>query len=533
MQADFRNDYGAVADYIDIALIDDPENPGLLQNGLVAHTALGEVDIAAQLGERLLEKVPEHQLALAVLLADHIAEEDYDAAGALIEDRERSLNPLLRGLLAGWIAVGEEDYAAAQETFDALDGNDALAAYGRFHKALALALAGDFVAAEGILAGDGGEPLHLNAGAIAAHAQVLVQLGRQDEALAIIEDAQEGGVPNALIDDLAERLGAGEEVGFTRIANARAGAAEAYLTLADALDSPEGERIALIHAQLAVHIDPDSAEARLVVAELLERQEQYALASEVLSLVPPESPWSVTSEVRRANTQQAAGDAEAGIATLLALRDAHPDRIEVHAALGDAYRTEERFEESSNAYDGAIDLIDEPQRAHWVLFYTRGIARERSDQWDGAEADFRTALELEPDQPLVLNYLGYSMVEQRRNLDEALDMIERAVAAQPDDGYITDSLGWVLYRLGRYPEALPHMLRAVELTPDDPIINDHLGDVLWKVGRKREAEFQWRRALSFGPADDLEMERIRSKLDIGLDSVLEQEAAAEAALTDG
>jgi Flp pilus assembly protein TadD len=124
---------------------------------------------------------------------------------------------------------------------------------------------------------------------------------------------------------------------------------------------------------------------------------------------------------------------------------------------------------------------------------------------------------------MVLNYLGYSMVEQGSDLDEALAMIEQAVAGQPDDGYITDSLGWVLYRLGRYEEAVPHMLRAVELTPDDPIINDHLGDVLWKVGRNREAQFQWRRALSFGPAADLDMDRVRRKIEVGLDEVLQDE----------
>ena len=173
-----------------------------------------------------------------------------------------------------------------------------------------------------------------------------------------------------------------------------------------------------------------------------------------------------------------------------------------------------------------VDLIDTPQRIHWVLYYTRGISHERSDQWEAAEADFRMALELEPDQPLVLNYLGYSMVEQKRDLDEALAMIELAVKGQQDDGYITDSLGWVLYRMGRYEEAVPHMLRAVELVPDDAVINDHLGDVLWRVGRKREADFQWRRALSLGPAEELDMDRVRRKIEVGLDEVYEEENAA-------
>jgi len=169
-------------------------------------------------------------------------------------------------------------------------------------------------------------------------------------------------------------------------------------------------------------------------------------------------------------------------------------------------------------------LIGQPERRHWFLFYVRGIAYERSGRWEEAERDFRKALELEPDQPNVLNYLGYSLVEKGIKLDEALEMIRKAVEKRPNDGYITDSLGWALYRLGRYEEAVEPMERAVELTPLDPVINDHLGDVYWMVGRKREARFQWKRALSFGP-DEKDAARIRRKLEVGLDKVLEEERA--------
>ena len=149
--------------------------------------------------------------------------------------------------------------------------------------------------------------------------------------------------------------------------------------------------------------------------------------------------------------------------------------------------------------------------------------------WDAAEADFRAALEIDPEQPQVLNYLGYSLVERQEKLDEALSMIERAVEARPESGYIIDSLGWVLYRMGRYEDAVSHMERAVELMPVDPVVNDHLGDVYWAVGRKLEAEFQWRRALSFVDPEDTDAEakpdRIRRKLDVGLDVVLAEEGA--------
>ena len=162
------------------------------------------------------------------------------------------------------------------------------------------------------------------------------------------------------------------------------------------------------------------------------------------------------------------------------------------------------------------------QPNHWFLYYARGITLEREGKWDAAEADFRFALKLSPDQPLVLNYLGYGMVEKNINLEEAQQMIETAVAKQPNDGYITDSLGWVLYRVGKFAEAVSPLEKAIELMPVDPIINDHLGDAYWMVGRKLEAAFQWRRALSFEP-EEADAARIRLKLEIGLDAVMNSE----------
>ncbi len=527
IHADLRDDYAAAADFFARALRLDPDNIGLMQNVVASRIAAGDVEDALEPARRLAEAMPANQIAGLALLADELAEGDFDAAAARAADPALNLNPLLAGLVSGWIEVGREDFAAAQTRFDALDGNEALRAYAQYHKALALALAGDFVSAEAILAGDDDGPLHPDRDALIAHAEVLAQMEREADALALIEEAIATGFPDIALIDLRERLEAGREIPFAQVTRAADGAAEAFVTLAVALNTEDADRFALIYTRLAAHIRPDLAKANLLAAEILERHEQYDLATEALADLPVDSVWFVTAEMRRANTKRLAGDVDGGIATLEDLTERYPGTIEVHSALGDALRMAERFEEAAEAYGRAIDLVETPSQVHWPLFYARAIAHERAGNWDQAEADFRRALELEPDQPLVLNYLGYSLVEQRRNLDEALDMIERAVAGQPDDGYITDSLGWVLYRLGRYEEALPHMLRAVELLPSDPIINDHLGDVLWMVGREREARFQWRRALSFGPADDLDMDRIRRKLEVGLDRVKEEERAEE------
>ncbi|HET7410565.1 MAG TPA: tetratricopeptide repeat protein, partial [Paracoccaceae bacterium] len=216
---------------------------------------------------------------------------------------------------------------------------------------------------------------------------------------------------------------------------------------------------------------------------------------------------------------------EDALTVMRATVERFPDALEAHTALGDLLRRESRFKEAAAAYDRAIALLGgDAGPQYWPLFYQRGITLERSGQWDRAEADFRKALELEPDQPEVLNYLGYSWVDRGEKLAEAEEMIRTAVKQRPDDGYIVDSLGWVLFRFGEFEKAAEQLGRAVELMPVDPVINDHYGDALWMIGRKTEARFQWKRALSFDPEED-DAERIRAKLEKGLDAVLATEQA--------
>ena len=173
------------------------------------------------------------------------------------------------------------------------------------------------------------------------------------------------------------------------------------------------------------------------------------------------------------------------------------------------------FAGAERAYNRAFQRLAEVTPNYWSLYYYRGISRERQKKWSEAEKDFLQALELNPDQPYVLNYLGYSWVDQGVNLDRAKAMIERAVEQRRDDGYIVDSMGWVLYRLGAYGEAVQHLERAVELRPLDPIISDHLGDAYWRVGRRQEARFQWRRALNLDPERE-EIGKIETKIKNGL-----------------
>ena len=201
----------------------------------------------------------------------------------------------------------------------------------------------------------------------------------------------------------------------------------------------------------------------------------------------------------------------------------NPTDLKPLDALGNILRARKRYGEAVDVYTAALKLIPQPDKRHWSIFYSRGTCYERLKNWPAAEADLQKALELYPDQPLALNYLGYSWVDQNRNLKQGMSLIEKAVALKPDDGYIVDSLGWAHYKLGNYAESVRFLERAVELKPQDPVLNDHLGDALWRVGREREAKFQWDQSLTLDPEPE-EVEKIKKKLSDGMPPAVEARA---------
>jgi tetratricopeptide (TPR) repeat protein len=205
-----------------------------------------------------------------------------------------------------------------------------------------------------------------------------------------------------------------------------------------------------------------------------------------------------------------------------------PDRIDAALTLADLLRGKERYAEAVQAYDTAIQRLRNIEERHWSVFFGRGIVLERLKQWPKAELDMKKALELSPEQPHVLNYLGYSWIDQGLHLDDGMKMLERATELRPDDGAITDSVGWAFYRLGQYDKAVEWLERAIEQKGDDATIVEHLGDAYWHVGRKREARFQWERALNQKPDKD-RLPVIKDKLANGLSAANDKPTVYEKA----
>ncbi len=525
-QATYEADYSQAARYFTQALTRDPGNPLLQENAVLAFLSLGQIDRALPIARQMIADENESQLAEMALTTGLVEDGNYSE---LIKRLEASgVGPLVDGLLKAWAEIGRGAMSEGLAAFDEVSKEPGLGGFAAYHKAMALASVGDFESALAVYEEGSMDGLQLTRRGVMSEVEVLSQLERNEDAIARMDQAFGSDLDPAL-RQVRDRLVAGETVPFTHVTSAADGIAEVYYSIASALRNEANADYTLLYARIAEYLRPSHTEALLMTAELLETLGRYELASQTYQKVSADDPSFHAAELGRAEALREAGKMEAALEVLEQLTRSHGDVAYVHTALGDLRRQERDFEGAIAAYNTAIELYDTLERRQWFLLYARGISHERLGQWEAAEADFRKALELNPEQPQVLNYLGYSLVEKQIKLDEALDMIERAVAARPDSGYIVDSLGWVLFRLGRYEEAVEHMERAVELMPVDPVVTDHLGDVYWAVGRKLEAQFQWRRALSFVDGETVEEadpERIRRKLEAGLDAVLEDEGAA-------
>lgn len=528
-QATLENNFSAAARYYTQSLISDPGNPNLLENALASYVMLGQIDQAAPVAGAMRRAKIDSQLANLVLATTAAKAGNWESIFAALEEGHM-VSPLVDGLFQSWAAIGRGDMTQALQSFDEVIEGDGMRAYGTYHKALALALVGDFEGAETLFlaAGSGGRPFSIRAAI--AHATVLSQLDRNDDASALMQ-AVFGPNNDPTITGLQQRLANGETLPFDLIESAQDGFAEVIYMIAVLLQGEARDSYTLQYARLAQHLDPQRDDVIMLSADLLIDMGRYQLASDTFAAVPPDSPSFPSAEMGRVDALLQIDQIATAIEVARALTRSHPDLPFVHAKLADVLRRDSQFAAAFDAYSTALELYAPDDPVRWRVLYTRAIASHAQDNWPQAETDFRAALDLRPDQPQVLNYLGYSLVERGEKLDEALEMIENAVAAQPDNGAIVDSLGWVLFQLGRYEESVVHMERAAALEAVDPIVNDHLGDVYWAVGRKIEAAFQWHRALSFDPEPDL-ADRIRSKLEIGLDAVLEAEGAAPISLAN-
>ncbi|MGX1100095.1 tetratricopeptide repeat protein [Amorphus sp. MBR-141] len=522
-------DLASAAAFYKRALAADPDNELLLDRTVMLLVASGALPEAVEFADDLAASDPTNQLAALTLSVDALSNGDPTAARTALAPLSTGspLPELTAALLAAWSYAAEENWDKALSTLDALEGPDWFQTFTTLHSGLIADMAGEHEeAVERLKLSFDNDPRALRV--LDAYARALARAGRTEEAETIVDGYIAAGGDHPLVQALKTELAAGDVA--PQIDDASSGASEALYGLGVAVGQEGGQEYAAGYLQLAIHLGPDTDLPAFSLASLYESMQQYDNAVAIYRTIPADSPLADAAAIQIGLNLNADDDFEAAKAQLEPIVDADPSDLSAVVALGNVLRSQEDFEGSRKVYSQGIATIEDPVRDHWTLYYFRGISNERTDHWDEAEADFKQALELYPDQPLVLNYLGYSWVDKHMNIDEAVEMIQKAVSQRPDDGYIVDSLGWAYYRLGRYDEAVQELERAVELRSSDPVINDHLGDAYWQVGRKLEAMFQWNHALELEPTEKDRL-AIELKLKDGLSEPKTDAAAATPAAT--
>jgi tetratricopeptide (TPR) repeat protein len=506
-------DTPAAATYFREALRADPRNPELIERAFAAALANGNMTDAFQLSDRLLSRDANNSLARLAVAVHAIGDGQYAVARVQLAGGDAGhAHDVTTTLLTAWAYAGVGDGRDALATLDRIK-DPAFAVFRDYHAGLIADLMGNAPEAlKRLKAAYEGEKNTLRL--VDAYARYLARHGDRDGARQLYESFARVLPHHPLVDGALADLAAGKPLEPV-IRNAKDGAAEVLYGLGGAGSRQGDELAALIYLRLALYLRPDHALAAVTVADLYEQLKQNQAAMAAYELVPPNSPMRESADIQEGLSLDALGRSDEALKRLTEIVAANPRDVEALSALGSLQRTAKKFEEAAQTYSRAIDLLGKPDRGNWTLFYFRAICYERSKQWPKAEADFKTALQLFPDQPLVLNYLGYSWVDQGVNLDEAFKMLRQAVDLRPTDGYVVDSLGWADYKLGHYEEATRELEKAIELKPADPVVNDHLGDAYWRTGRKLDAHFQWNHARDMNPEPE-DLPAILKKIDSGL-----------------
>ncbi|AZO31641.1 MULTISPECIES: tetratricopeptide repeat protein [unclassified Mesorhizobium] len=519
--AESDNDLDNAIAYYKQALAFAPNDTELQQSLMLALVAQGRFEESLVYADKLKEVPDVERFSRLALAVDSFHKKDYTKAQYWLKlSLESDLDRLLSGVMDGWAKEGAGDASEAMASIDKLKGPDWFGLFKSYHRALIADAAGLSDKADEIYAatladtaagGSAPETWMRNA---QAYASFLARKGDKSKAIAVLNQAEAFAPGKLEITTLRDRINKGDKI-EPLVATPADGASEILLDLATALNRGGGEPFVRLYLQYALALKPDSDAALVQLAAVAEQLKDGEGAIALYRRIPNASPLKELSELQLGLNLADIDRHDEAIAHLKGYVDAHPTDMRGYLALGGVYSSKEDFRSAANLYDKAVEELKAPTAANWNIFYQRGIAYERLKEWPKAEPNFRKALELQPDQPQVLNYLGYSWVDMNMNLKEGLAMIQKAVDLRPSDGYIVDSLGWAYYRLGRYDDAVREMERAVSLKPEDPVLNDHLGDAYWRVGRKLEATFQWTQARDLKPDPDV-LATLQQKLLKGL-----------------
>jgi len=513
MAAALRDDSSA-ATFFGAALKGSPTNPDLLNRTFIALISSGQMDEALRFANKMLDIDKDNAIAHLALGVKALKSGQYAAARVHLDPlAKRPILELVAPLLISWTYAGAGQVTKGVDLADKIKAQDAFNVFKDFSTGEMLDFAGK--RADALSRLKSAAEADANATRITeAYARLLIRMNERVEAAALLK-AYDVKLPrHPVIQSLMADINAGRQPAPT-IGSAQQGAADVLISVAAPLAKQGGADYALVFYQLALYLDSQNAYGLLGLADLYSDLKQSEKSVATYERVPMNAPLRRNAEIELGGALDALDRTDEAVAHLKKIIAKNPKDLDAIISLGGVFQGRKRFAEAAVTFTQALDVIGEPKKANWSTFYYRGIAFERTKQWPKAELDFKKALELYPDQPSVLNYLGYSWIDQGVHLEDGMAMIKKAVEQRPDDGYIVDSLGWAHFKIGQYDQAVTQLERAVALKASDPTINDHLGDAYWRVGRKLEATFQWHHARDSKPEPD-ELARIDQKLKEGL-----------------
>ena len=529
--ASVDRDATAASAFYRAALRTDPKNAELLDRAFISALADGDIDEAVKLAERILTIDKNNRVARLVMGVHQLKQKQYATAQQNINQSVRGpITDLVATLLSGWASYGAGNTQVGIANIDKLAGPEWYPIFKDLHAGLIFELANKQKEAGVRLE----RAYKLDDSALRvtdAYARWLSRNKDSAAATAVYENFDKKLARHPIVVEGLRETKAGKKLP-PLVDSAQQGAAEALYGIGASLTRRGGEDLALVYLQLALYLNPNHSLALLSLADLYETVKKPQMAVKVYERVPANSPMKRNAQIQLATDLDSIDRTDDGIKILKTVITEDPKDLEAIMALGNIERSRKKFADCEKTYTQGIDASTGEAKTNWLFYYFRGICGERSKQWATAEKDLKKALELQPEQAHVLNYLGYSWVDQGINLTDAMAMIRRAVEQRPDDGYIVDSLGWAYYRIADYDNAVKNLERAIDLKPEDPTINDHLGDAYWRVGRTLEARFQWAHARDLKPEAD-ELPKIESKLRDGLPDDTSNAASADKKKEDG
>lgn len=505
--AQMHHDWNNASEFLDDVTKFDTDNEEIAVRSMILAMGSGDTDKAFEIAKEFKDTKKINSITSIFLVVDAFDRKDYETANRLM--KAAPVDPTIQFIgpfVYAWLqaAQGKVDLTALQgntvQLYHGILISDFLDNHSAVEKIIDKALRVE----------------DINTAEIERIADLYGHVGLTDKAADLYSKVLKSNPEDQTVQDKLSRIQSGEtEPLFQEIKTAHDGMAQAFHDIANVLSNENNDESARVFAHLALHLAPKKSETQFLLGEINSRHKQFGAAIKHYKSVPKSDDNFLKAQHEIVDIYEEIDNYEAAIALLNNL-DESKQNVDTLIKRGDLYRSQKNFKQAIKTYDKAVKKLGGTiPEDYWHLHYVRGISYEQSDKWVKAEKDLQAALAFQPNHPYVLNYLGYAWADQGKNLNQARDMIQRAVDLRPQDGYITDSLGWVLYRMKDYQGAVKWLEKAVELLPYDPTINDHLGDAYWKVGRRLEARFQWERAKNYSD-DEEQVQTISQKLVSGL-----------------